>query len=87
MNVLQKFGISLIVIGVVLGVAGFFIPPFGVIDGSVISFFGELLAAVGILMAWDTIKDAIKRGTDATVKVGNTEISIDSPENEQKERE
>lgn len=82
MNLLQKIGISLIAVGVALGVAGFFIPPFGVIDGSVISFFGELLAAVGILMAWDTIKAAIEKGTDATVKVGNTEITIDSPEHE-----
>ena len=86
MNKLQIFSICIILIGVALGVAGFFIPPFGVIDGSIISFFGELLVAVGILMGWDTINDAIKNGADATVKVGNTEVSIDCTDEDKNEK-
>ena len=86
MNKLQIFIICIIRIGFSLGVAGFFIPPFGVIDGSIISFFGELLVAVGILMGWDTIKDAIKKGADATVKVGNTEVSIDCTDEDKNEK-
>ena len=86
MNKLQIFSICIILIGVALGVAGFFIPPFGVIDGSIISFFGELLVAVGILMGWDTIKVAIKKGADATVKVGNTEVSIDCTDEDKNEK-
>lgn len=80
MNVLKWFGIGLIAIGIALGVIGFLLPPRGVIDGSVISFFGEILAAVGILMAWDSISEAFRRGTDATIKAGNTEIRLENPD-------
>ena len=80
MNTLQKISIGFIAVGIALAVGGFFVPPYGVIDGSIISFFGELLAATGLFMAWDTIKAAIEKGTDAKVKVGNTEIEIDSPD-------
>lgn len=80
MNVLKWFGIGLIAIGIALGVIGFFLPPYGVIDGSVISFFGEILAAVGVLMAWDSISEALHRGVDTTVKAGNTEITLNNPD-------
>lgn len=81
MNVLKWFGVTLIAVGIVLGVVGFFIPPYGVIDGSVISFFGEILAAVGVLMAWDSISEALHRGVDTTVKTGSTEVTLHNPDN------
>lgn len=81
MNVLKWFGVTLIAVGIVLGVVGFFIPPYGVIDGSVISFFGEILAAVGVLMAWDSISEALHRGVDTTVKTGHTEVTLHNPDN------
>lgn len=78
---MQKWGIGLIVAGVVICVVGFFLPPIGEIPKTDIEFFGEVLIAVGILMAWDIIHKAIDKGTDATVKVGDkVEVHIDAPD-------
>lgn len=55
-----------------LFVAGFCVPPHGEIDGS-------LLTAGGILFAFatlETVHVALKKGVDAKVKHGNTELTI-----------
>ena len=55
-----------------LFVAGFCVPPHGEIDGSV-------LTACGILFGFATLEVvhiAIKRGVDAKVKHGKTEVTI-----------
>ena len=55
-----------------LFVAGFCVPPHGEIDGSV-------LTACGILFAFatlETVHMAIKKGVDAKVKHGNTELTV-----------
>lgn len=79
---MQKWGIALIGVGVLLCVVGFFLPPIGDIPMSDIEFFGEVLVAVGLLMAWDIIHKAIDKGTDATVKVGDkVEVHIEGDDN------
>lgn len=81
LNSLQKWGVALICVGVIICVVGFFLPPMGDIPVTDIEFFGEVLVAVGLLMAWDIIHKAIDKGTDATVKVGDkVEVHIDSSE-------
>lgn len=53
-------------------VAGFCVPPHGEIDGSV-------LTACGILFAFatlETVHIAIRKGVDAKVKHGQTELTV-----------
>ena len=53
-------------------VAGFCVPPHGEIDGSV-------LTACGILFAFatlETVHIAIRKGVDAKVKHGQTEVTV-----------
>lgn len=83
LSTLQKVGVAFITIGVILGCISFAIPPKGVIDPSVIRWFGEILAGVGLLCAWDTIKDAIRRGIDTKVKHNGTEIEVHNPDNKE----
>lgn len=45
--------IALIVVGVGLLIAGFTVPPQGVIDASVLTAFGEILTFVGALFGID----------------------------------
>lgn len=55
-----------------LFVAGFCVPPHGEIDGS-------LLTAGGILFAFatlETVHVALKKGVDAKVKHGQTELTV-----------
>lgn len=62
-------------------VAGFFIPPTGVIDGSV-------LTAGGILFAFAALAQLpmlVKRGTDVTVSHGQTSVTVNNPDIETKE--
>lgn len=59
-------------LSIALIVAGFCVPPHGEIDGSV-------LTACGILFAFatlETVHIALKRGVDARVKHGQTELTI-----------
>lgn len=59
-------------LSIALIVAGFFVPPIGNIDGSI-------LTAIGLLLAFATLYEAhiaIKKGVDAKVKHGNTELTV-----------
>ena len=45
--------VLMIIIGCALLIAGFIVPPLGVIDGSVLIAFGEILTFVGALFGID----------------------------------
>ena len=45
--------VAMVVIGSSLLIAGFVVPPLGVIDGSVLIAFGEILTFVGALFGID----------------------------------
>lgn len=62
--------LTLVSIGLVIG--GFFVPPLGAIDGSVITSCGILL---GFGVLWLAVY-ALERGYDTTLKHGETEITI-----------
>lgn len=68
--------IVLSAISVVLIVGGFFVPPMGVIDGSVLTAVG-LLLAFGALFA---VIDAMSLGIDAKLKHNDTSIEINNDE-------
>jgi len=78
-------GIGLLLIGAALCVTGFFMPPKGVIDGSVLKAMGELLGGTGILMCWSSIDRAIDKGIDTKVTHRDTQIEIKNPDNEQQQ--
>lgn len=60
-------------------VAGFFVPPMGIIDGSVLKAVGELF---GFATLW-TVVFALRRGSDITIKHGQTEATINNDSDEQ----
>ena len=59
-------------IALALGIIGFFMPPKGAIDGSVLIFGGLMFAFATLFM----VDRAIEKGLDAKVKHGETEVTI-----------
>lgn len=59
-------------IGLIIG--GFFVPPIGIVSGSVLTSVGEIF---GFATLWVVIA-AIEKGTDVTLKKGDTEITINN---------
>ena len=61
-----------LVVSILLIVGGFFVPPIGVIDGSV-------LTAVGLLLMFavvEKIPEAIKAGRNIKVQKGDTSLEV-----------
>lgn len=61
---------SLVAIGLII--TSFFIPPMGLIDGSVLAATGEIFA----FAALGTVIKAIDKGVDAQVQHNNTTITV-----------
>lgn len=61
---------SIVAIGLIIG--SFFVPPMGVIDGSVLAAVGEIFA----FAALGTVVKAIDKGVDAQVQHNNTTLTI-----------
>lgn len=72
----ERVIIVLTIIAIALIVGGFFTPPAGEIDGSVLTAVGEIFAFAAL---WTTIL-SIRRGADVTIQHGQTNITIDNPE-------
>lgn len=53
-------------------IAGFCVPPTGKIDGSVLTAVGELFGFATL----EIVFIAIKKGVDANIRHGNTEVTI-----------
>lgn len=69
-------------ISIALVVAGFCVPPTGQIDGSVLTSVGELFGFATL----EVVYLAIKKGIDAQIKHGKTEVNIgDLNQNESNE--
>ena len=62
-----------LVISIVLFVGGFFCPPIGQIDGSVLTAGGILLGFATIAIAGQNLAN----GKEVTIKNGDIEISVD----------
>lgn len=71
-----------LVASLILIVSGFFVPPLGVIDGSVLTAVGELLgfSALNVLML------GLNKGTDITVRKGDLEVEVDSHTHEEEKK-
>ena len=61
---------------ILLIIASFFVPPLGVLDGSVLAAVGEL-EALGVL--WIVLR-AVEKGTAASLKKGDVEVDIKEKE-------
>ena len=63
-------------VSIILMVAGFFMPPQGVIDGSVITATGELLGFAALCQ----IPMIVQKGGDIELKKGDTSIKVNNPD-------
>lgn len=61
-------------IGLIIG--SFFVPPMGVIDGSILAAVGELFSFATLA----TVLDAIRKGSDVTVQHNNTSLTVNNPD-------
>ena len=66
---------------ILLIIASFFVPPLGVLDGSVLAAVGEL-EGLGVL--WIILR-AVENGTGASFKKGDVEVDILEKENKASE--
>ena len=57
---------------ILLIITSFFVPPLGILDGSVLAAVGEL-EALGVL--WIVLR-AVEKGTAASFKKGDVEVDI-----------
>ena len=66
---------------IILIIASFFIPPLGIVDGSILAAVGEL-EVFGVL--W-IVFHAIEKGTAASFKKGDVEVEIKEKEDKASE--
>ena len=66
---------------IILIIASFFVPPLGIIDGSVLAAVGEI-EGLGVL--WIVLR-AVEKGTGASFKKGDVEVDIKENENKASE--
>lgn len=59
-------------LSIALIVAGFVTPPMAKIDGSILTAVGELFAFATL----EVVYHAIRKGVDARVRHGNTELTV-----------
>lgn len=63
---------------ITLFVGGFFVPPMGVIDGSVLKAGGILLGFSSVAQ----VPELARRGADITIQHGQTSLSVNNPDKE-----
>ncbi|MBQ6198191.1 MAG: hypothetical protein IJK44_03020 [Bacteroidales bacterium] len=61
---------------IALVVAGFCVPPTGIIDGSVLKAIGELMGGAAVLEFVTNLKAYIEAGAKAKIEHGGTTITI-----------
>ena len=61
-----------------LFVAGFFVPPMGVIDGSVLKAGGLMLGFASVAQ----VPELARHGTDLKIQHGQTSLSVNNPDGE-----
>lgn len=71
-DTLEVAAVVIAIAAFLLFVAGFFVPPLGVIDGSVLKAGGEMLGFVAIFFGWY----AFKNGGTAEFQHGSTSATI-----------
>ena len=74
---------AVLIASIVLGVAGFLVPPTGVIDGSVLKYIAEIMGGTALLDFVVNLPKYIEAGAKAKFEHGNTSITVgkNEPEN------
>lgn len=70
---------------IALVVAGFCVPPTGIIDGSVLKAIGELMGGAAVLEFVTNLKAYIEAGAKAKIEHGGTTITIGKNEEDDAE--
>ena len=65
-------------VSIALGIGGFFCPPLGSIDGSILTFIGLLLGYATLAVAGQNLAN----GKDVTFKHGDTSVTVNDEEDE-----
>ena len=78
---LKIAAVALAGVSVLLFVGSFFVPPQGVIDGSILAAAAELFAFAALFMGWESVD----RGIDAKITHGNTTIELNNPDGQPNE--
>lgn len=76
-----------LVISIALFIGGFFCPPMGQIDGSVLTAGGILFGFASLGVVGQNIangKDIVFKKGDAEIAVGDNEVSVENKETESK---
>lgn len=64
------------IVSVGLGIAAFCIPPYAVIDRSILAFIAEITGAAALLTFLVKLPEYIEKGGTAKVTKGNTTIEV-----------
>lgn len=76
---------AVILASIGLMVAGFIVPPAGVIDGSVLKAIGEIMAGSAVLEVVIKLPQYIEAGVKAKIEHGDTTITIGKDRNKAKQ--
>ena len=75
--------IACFVLSVALIIGGFFVPPMGIIDGSVLTAIGELIVFPALAFGMR----AVELGYELKISHGQTSMAISKDDNDEKEEE
>lgn len=78
---LKIVSVVLAVFSVILIIGSFFVPPTGIIDGTVLAAVGEIFGFAALFMTWE----AIDRGIDTKITHGNTTIELNQDDEEKQQ--
>ena len=67
-------------VSIALTIAGFYVPPRGVIDGSVLTAIGELMGGVTLVEFVINIPKYLETGVKAKIQKGDTVVAIAADE-------
>ena len=68
------------IVAIGLGIAGFIVPPHGQIDGSVLTFIGELIGGVTLVEFIMNVPKYLETGIKAKISHGGTTIAVAADE-------
>lgn len=75
----------ILILAIALLVAGFLVPPMGIIDGSVLKAVGLILGGTWLLYTTANIPVFIQSGAKIKASYGNAELTIGKTKNNDKE--
>lgn len=71
--------LTMAIVAITLLTLGFFLPPIGQIDGSVLTAVGEIIFIILIFFAWD----CVSKGKIAKIKKGDLEAFVSDNDNKE----